>query len=113
MIKFRLSAFLIIGFILITSCSSQRYDPNYWHQNFLYRLQKYLGHSFDEVRSGQVGGWGTDEQLVDQMKLPSGNIAYKYRYLRTCRYIFLVDPKTSTVAEVKWEGEKRDCIVVP
>ena len=106
-------ASILVTALAIISCSSQQYNPDYWHQGFVVALQKYVGHDFKEVRTGQVGGWGRDASLKGRRELPSGNIAYKYSHLRTCRYILEVDPKTDIVVGVDWEGDKGDCIIVP
>ena len=104
--------FLIL-LILTVSCSSQRYDPNYWHQGFLVALQESIGQRFAIVRRDTKGNWGQDKDLVGQAEQSNGNIAYKYRYIRTCRYILEVDPKTDIVVNANWEGDKGDCIIVP
>lgn len=54
-----------------------------------------------------------DEYLVDKRSLPSGHIAYKYRYQGTCRYTFEVDSKTDVIVAATWEGEARHCAIVP
>ena len=99
--------------ILTVGCSSRQYDPNYWHSGFVVALQRYVGHDFKEVRTGQVGGWGRDASLKENTKLSNGNAAYKYSHLRTCHYIFEVDPNTDNIVAATWEGDKYDCIIVP
>lgn len=98
--------YLVIASILIVGCSSQKYNPDFWHQNFLHQLQNNVGYFF-------AGGWARHEELIEQIELPSGYIAYKYRYIRTCRYILEVDPKRNIIVRVAWEGDKHDCIIVP
>ena len=104
---------LLIGLLLTVSCSSQKYDPNFWHQNFVSMLQKNVGHDFDNVRNGETGGWALQGSLIGKTNLPNDYLAYKYRHLRTCHYLLIIESKTNIVAEVKWEGDKEDCIIVP
>ena len=106
-------AFILVGVLAIVSCSSQQYDPNYWHSGFVAGLQKNVGCSFASVRDGVTGGWAPYKSQIGQLRLANGNIAYKYSHLRTCRYILEVDPKTDIVVAVDWEGDKSDCIIVP
>ena len=113
MIQNLTKAALFVGLILTVSCSSRIYDPNYWHQNFVNILQSNIGHNFGSVRSGDTGGWSRDEYLISHAVQTNGNIAYKYRYVRTCRYILEVNPKTDIIVNANWEGEKGDCIIVP
>ncbi|HRK78163.1 MAG TPA: hypothetical protein PLQ95_06455 [Thiobacillus sp.] len=98
---------------MVAGCSSQQYDPNYWHQNFIVGLQNNVGKKFWSVRKGETGGWAFDRNLIDRTDLPNGHIAYKYRGQGTCRHTFEVDPKTDVIVVASWEGEARHCAIVP
>lgn len=109
---------LLAGALVIVGCSSQQYDPNYWHQNFVAGLHDNVGRTFEKEGdtvpySSKWGGWAQHQYLVNRTVLPNGNIAYKYRYQGTCRYTFEVDPKTDLIVAATWEGEARYCAIVP
>lgn len=106
-----LTASLLAGIPVIGGCGSQTYDPSYWHQNFVGGLQREVGKNFSAIRGR--AGLALDEYLVSRTDLPSGHIAYKYRYQGTCRYTFEVDPKTDIIVAATWEGEERHCAIVP
>lgn len=110
---FLLSASLLAGVPTVAGCSSQQYDPNYWHQGFVTGLQNNVGKKFETVRKGETGGWAWDRDQIDRTELPSGHVAYKYRYQGSCRYTFEVDPKTDVIVSASWEGEARHCAIVP
>ena len=106
-------AFILVGVLATVSCSSQQYDPNYWHSSFVAGLQRNVGYSFASVRDGVTGGWAPAKSQISQLRLDNRNIVYKYSHLRTCRYMLEVDPNTDTIIAVDWEGDKGDCIIVP
>ncbi|MBD3813530.1 MAG: hypothetical protein IE917_15095 [Betaproteobacteria bacterium] len=113
-----LSAFLLAGIPTMAGCSSQQYDPRHWHDGFVAGLQNNVGRQFNRVkstavRSGETGGWAPDAAFVSRTELPSGHIAYKYRYQGTCRYTFEVNPKTDLIVAASWEGEASHCAIVP
>ena len=111
MIKRLTRPVLLLEPLLTVSCSSQQYDPNYWHSGFVAGLQKNVGYGFGSVRDGATGA--PYKSQISQLRLANGNIAYKYSHLRTCHYTLEVDPKTDIVVNANWEGDKGDCIIVP
>ncbi|HRK78162.1 MAG TPA: hypothetical protein PLQ95_06450 [Thiobacillus sp.] len=110
-VAFLLSAFLLAGVPTVAGCSSQQYDPNYWHQNFVTILKNKIGQKFESVRG--KAGWAVTEAFIGSINLSNGNIAYRYRAGGTCRYTFEVDPKTDIIVAASWEGEARHCIIIP
>ncbi len=102
---------VLAGLSLAIGCSSQQYDPNHWHQIYVDRLQKKIGKNFSSMRN--LNGFAPDQNLLSETDTTSGHIIYKYRYIRTCRYMLEVDPKMDIIVGVDWEGEKGDCIHVP
>jgi hypothetical protein len=73
-------------------------------------LHSTIGRSIDNVPPYE---WPHAEDLIDITPLPNGNSEYRYKYLRTCRYIFEVDPKTRTIIGARWEGKETDCVINP
>jgi hypothetical protein len=104
---------LVLYVLLMSGCNTEEYQPQYWHKNFVAILQSNVGMQFKSVREGKTGGWAWDRNLVDRTELPTSNIAYKYRSQRTCRYTLEVDPKTDIIVATSWEGNERDCAIVP
>jgi hypothetical protein len=113
-----LAVSLWAGVSTLGGCSSQQYDPEYWHKAFVAGLQNNVGKEFTRVRStrlraGETGGWAQEEDLVSHITLPSGHVAYRYRAGGTCRYTFEVDPTTGIIVAATWEGEAQHCIIIP
>ena len=100
---------LLAGIFLSVACSSQKYNPSFWHQLYVEHLQAAVGRSF----SGESNGWAQSVTLIGQSKLASGHIAYKYRDGGTCQHTLEVDDKTDTIVAVDWQGDKRDCFIIP
>jgi hypothetical protein len=101
---------LLLGVLMMAACSSQRYDPNYWHENFKNSLRVMVGHDFDKYG----GGWTDPRSLVNTTTLPNGRVAYTFwldKSLRACQYTVEVNPETRIVVATSWTGD--DCIIVP
>ncbi len=111
MLQLLMRAIMISGLLVIISCSSKKYDPNFWHQTYIDRLQKKIGKIYSSMRN--LNGFAPDEYLLSELELNNGHIVYKYKDKRTCRYMLEVDPATDIIVAVDWEGEKGDCIHVP
>lgn len=91
----------------------KRYDPDYWHENFVGGLGTNVGRNFDQLK---YSGWDSRGILASTITLPNGHVEYTYdermgKYPRNCQYIFEVDPKTNLVVAARWMGDK--CILVP
>jgi hypothetical protein len=104
---------LALMLLALSGCHTEIYEPQYWHKNFVAGLQSHVGKQYESVRKGKTGGWAPEEDFVSRTDLSTGNIAYKYRYQGTCRYTLEVDPKTDIIVAASWEGDERDCAIVP
>ena len=102
-------AILLVGLLQTAGCSSQKYNPNFWHQLYVEHLQAAVGRSFAEERNG----WAQRVTLIGQTELSNGHVAYKYRDGGTCQHTLEVDHKTDIIVAVDWEGSNRDCIIMP
>ena len=80
------------------------------HENFMDSLKNAIGRSLDNKPSYL---WPHEEDLIDSKTLPNGNIENRYKYLRTCKYIFEIDPKTRTIVAARFEGKESDCVINP
>ena len=100
---------LLVWLLQLASCNSKIYDLDYQHSGFLVGLEKSVGRKFSEIRNTAH----RDESILGETKLPNGHIVYKYRYIRTCRYMLEVDPVTDIIVSANWKGDKGDCIHVP
>ena len=78
--------------------------------NFKRALYDTVGRSIDNVPPYE---WPHKEDLIDTTPLPNGNIEYRYKYLRTCRYIFEVNPATHLIVGARFEGKDTDCVINP
>jgi len=78
------------------------------HENF---VQHHLANVGQTIEALRPAGYARD--VIDVTSLPNGNIAYRYRYVRSCRYIYEVDPKTNIIVAARWEGSEKDCVIAP
>jgi hypothetical protein len=106
---------LLVGVLVASGCGNwggERYDPHFWHQNFLNALNSQVGRKYESARRGS---WANPVDLISSVKLPNGNTAYKYPYQNPslCNYTFEVDSKTDIIIAVTWEGEEKHCILIP
>jgi hypothetical protein len=97
--------------VVLEGCSTQIYDPHFWHTNFVDSLQGQVGLSIDNQLQKQ--SWTRSEVLVNVTKLPNGNQAYRYRLNQGCDYTYEVDSATHIIKAVRWNGSDQYCILVP
>ncbi|MBI3432819.1 MAG: hypothetical protein HY018_11485 [Hydrogenophilales bacterium] len=102
---------LVALILLLSGCSTEIYDPKFWHTNFVDSLQAKVGLSVDNKSLGE--SWTRPEVLVDISNLPDGKLAYRYRLNQGCEYIFDVDPSTHIIKATHWKGSDQYCILVP
>jgi hypothetical protein len=111
----RLGISLLVGVLLTAGCSSQRYDRNYWHENFKSSLRSKIGKNFDQPGSG----WENAQNARSKTILPNGNVEYMYKMAPSkapavevpCEYSFEVNTETRIVVDAKWKGGY--CFLVP
>ena len=107
---------LLIGVFAAPGCGNfggKRYDPAYWHENFVNILSGQVGNNFGGLR---YSGWDSPGRLANKTILPNGHVEYTYdermdKYPHNCQYTFEVDPKTNIVVAARWMGDR--CIIVP
>jgi hypothetical protein len=97
--------YLITFILFLLGCST--ISP---HENFKEALYESIGQSIDNVPSYS---WPHEKDLVSSKLLPNGNIEKEYKYLRSCRYIFEINPKTRTIVGARFEGKETDCVINP
>lgn len=51
--------------------------------------------------------------LINTNQLSNGNLEMEYRWLRSCRYFYEVDPKTRKIVGARFEGNEDDCVWIP
>ena len=78
------------------------------HDNFRQFLDHSIGKSLYNAR-----GWPDKEYLIDTTPLPNGHVEYRYQDIRTCQYIFEVDPATHLIVGARFEGKDTDCVINP
>ena len=99
------SLMILLMALLSVGCSS--IPP---HDNFKQSLYGAIGRS---IYNNVPGRWPYKEDLIDTTPLPNGNVEYRYKYGRTCRYIFEVDPVTHLIVGARFEGKETDCVINP
>lgn len=99
---------LLEGYV-IGGCSTEKYNPQFWHTNFVTILRSNVGKKLENARGT---GWALTEAFVDRTDLSNGNTAYRYRAGGSCRYTFEVDPN-DIIVDARWEGEATHCIIIP
>lgn len=96
--------FFIIS-VVLSSCAT--ISP---HENFKDALYGSVGQSLDNKPDYL---WPHERDLIDSKALPNGNIENRYQYLRSCVYIFEIDPNTRTIVGAGFEGSEKDCVINP
>ncbi len=97
--------YLMTFILFLLGCST--INP---HENFKEALYDSIGQSIDNVPNYL---WPDEKALVSSKLLPNGNIENKYKHLRSCRYIFEINPKTRTIVGARFEGKETDCVINP
>lgn len=109
---------LLLGTLVASGCGNwggKRYDPEYWHENFINSLRSKIGKNFDLPGRG----WENASNAKSKKILPNGNVGYMYRMAPSkapdveipCEYTFEVDPTTRIVVDASWKGDY--CFLVP
>lgn len=88
----------------LSSCSSV--TP---HENFKAHMSDNIGRDIDSPNTD----WVRPDRYVGNKVLPNGNTENEYKFRGTCRYFFEIDPKTRIIVGWRFEGNERDCEIVP
>ena len=95
---------VLLFLLLIVGCSTM--TP---HENFVRGVYAAVGHALERMQPG----WARSSDLITTTNLENGHIAYTYKYIRTCRYTFEVNPETRIIIAARWEGSEKDCVIAP
>ncbi|MES1982085.1 MAG: hypothetical protein V4443_06375 [Pseudomonadota bacterium] len=96
---------VVVACILLPMSGCTSISP---HANFLQALNGSIGRGIDNVPSYH---WPHAKDLIETKHLQNGNIENTYKYIRTCRYIFEVNPNSRSIVGARYEGSERDCII--
>lgn len=80
------------------------------HENFKAHMSHNVGMRIDDFRGDN---WAIPKYLVNTIQLPNGNAENEYEFRGTCSYFFEYDPKTNVIVGWRFEGNERDCEIVP
>jgi hypothetical protein len=80
------------------------------HENFKAHLHAAIGQRMDRIPPYH---WPYERDFVNTKILPNGDIEKTYKYLRTCKYIFEINPGTNTIVGARFEGSENDCVINP
>lgn len=80
------------------------------HENFKGFHERDVGKSADDP-STSVSRY--PQKLIGTRKLQNGNIENEYFLRGTCRYFYEIDPKTRLIVRFRFEGNVKDCGIVP
>lgn len=102
---FNAMGFLLVGCVFVAS------DP---HENFRAHLNKSVGMSVDIEPIFSMCA-DSQKNRIGQMIMENGNIEYKHILRRKgiCTYYCEVDPHIRKVLNVRYEGSREDCVIVP
>lgn len=106
-------ALLMVQIFATQGCAVWTVSP---HENFKAAL---YGRSPWSPRIGQNidrtprGIFPVSEDLMEIHQLPNGNVEMKYRWWRSCRYFYEVEPKTRKIVGARFEGSEDDCRLIP
>lgn len=76
-------------------------------ENFKDALYREIGKSIDNSM------WAPKRYLISEKTMSNGNVEYRYRYLRSCQYMFEVEPKSRVIVNARYEGKEFDCVINP
>jgi hypothetical protein len=89
--------------LLLSGCG---YTVASRHENFIDLLNSNIGKNINEIPSVH---FPQGKNMIDSKVLPNGNIENKYNYKGTCRYYYVIDPKTHKIISARFEGKDEDC----
>jgi hypothetical protein len=76
-------------------------------ENFKDALYREIGKSVDNSL------WAPRRYLISEKTMSNGNVEYRYQYLRSCRYMFEIEPKSRVIVNARFEGKEFDCVINP
>ena len=77
------------------------------HRRFLETLNGMVGQDITKSQNF----WVRPENKINETRLPSGLIRYRFGSGRYCVQVFDVDPKTNKIVAASFEGSTRQCSV--
>ena len=80
------------------------------HENFKHNMQANIGNKVDDPSSVLMR---YRQYVYDSKVLKNGNIETEYRPIIRCRVFFEIDVKTNIIIGWRFEGDEKDCIIVP
>lgn len=81
------------------------------HENFKAGLTAMIGLNIDNIPPYR---WRLrEEALIEAKTLQNGNEERTYKYLRSCKLIFEINPITRVITGTRFEGAQSDCVINP
>ena len=103
----------LLFFMLFVALSTSGCASVTPHENFKDQLNRKVGKNIDNLPPF----WARERDLIQKKLLINGNVEYRYwglsRGLRSCQYIFEVEPKSRMIVNVRYEGKEFDCVINP
>lgn len=93
--------------LLALVCVSMACSSMTQHENFLAHMELNIGKDY-ERHDGQ--GMAA-QNFVQSKTLPDGNVEREYKYRRSCKLFFTVNPVTRIVLNWRYEGSDSDCAI--
>ena len=106
----RTSLAVLVAFFLPifeSGCASLTMDP---HENFKAKLYSSIGQNINNIPPYRIPH---EKDLLDVKNMQNGNIEKAYKYIRSCRYFFEINPTTNIVVGARFDGLDTDCISTP
>lgn len=109
-VKYLTKITLLVWLLLVVSCNSRIYDPNYQHQLFLESLNDHIGKHYSGIRN--ISGMVSDRTLLGSSTIDNGNIVFSHGNDR-CGYKFEVNPDSGIIVGARIDPEKSECHHIP
>ena len=95
---------VLVASLLALALLSCALPPN--HETFVSHRNHEVGLKMEDVRSST-----SIKSYADSRFLSNGNVEYGFKYRRTCRVYYEVNPETRIIVGWRWEGLRQHCVI--
>lgn len=98
----------IFGILVVCLVACAAPDP---YDVFKKKLDSSVGLQIGKLSSHHLGG--DQRMIVDVIEVGDGKKEYRYKWIRSCRYVFEVNEGVGEILRWRLEGDLRDCYFNP